>query len=90
MFWSPEEGVIHSESPLTRQQSELAPGCSLGGCWKEDTDEAGEAHPMGCSRRGSSPPSWLEEPAFRPPWGLPDSQWGQPAGQGTAGVAGKQ
>lgn len=81
--------MIHSESPFTRQLPELAPGCSLGGRGKEDAGETGKAHPVGCSRRGPSPPGWPEEPAFRPPWG-PADRWGaQPAGQGTAGVAGE-
>lgn len=43
MLWSPEEGVVHSKSPLTRQLPKLVPGCSLGGCQKEDAGKTGEA-----------------------------------------------
>lgn len=82
--------MIHSVSPLTRQLPELAPGCTVGGGEKEDEGEPGEAHPVGCSRRGPGPPGWPEEPAFRPPWGHSDRERAQPAGQGTAGAAGEQ
>lgn len=82
--------MIHSESPLIRWLPELTQSCSVGGLGKEDAGETGEAHPVGCSRRGTGPPGKPEEPAFRPPWGHPHRKWAQPAGQGTARVAGKQ
>lgn len=89
VLWNPE-GVILFECPLTRWLPELALGCSFGGRGKEDAGETGEAHPVGCSRRGPGPPGWPEEPAFRPPWRQPDGQWAQPVGQGIARIAGKQ
>ncbi|XP_045650981.1 uncharacterized protein LOC123790527 [Ursus americanus] len=66
---------------------ELALGCSVRGRGKEDAGETGEAHPVGCGRRGPGPPRWPEEPALRPPWRQPDREWAQPVGQGIARIA---
>lgn len=59
-------------SPLPRKLPELAAGCSVGDCGKEDAGETGKALPAGCSGRALGPPGWPEEPACTPPRGHPD------------------